>query len=394
MGGQPTTKRVTLVVALGGEVLGSLEPFEVDVPWWQEVEPISRRLPDLAVLRLLEATPEDDALLGGDVTYLAEPLDGRWEGAHGARLVPWDGTLDDHPLRMPWARPGGPTGDLEFARSVVGAHGTPVQHRTWNLSSIWSIPSRSGRAWLKCVPGFFAHEPRVLELLAGHPVPRPLAVDGHRLLLDALPGVDGYGATYDEHCTLIDELVEIQRWSAEHLDDLGAAGVPDRRLPELVRLARRVVERRAPSDESLTELLDDAPARLSELGGCGLPDVLVHGDAHPGNARLGEGAGRGLWFDWGDSCLGHALTDLAVLDRPGVEHADELRAHWLGAWGTAVPGSDPARAWELLRPLAALGAAVVYQGFLDAIEPSERVYHEGDVLPWLRLAARLARGDP
>ena len=42
-------------------------------------------------------------------------------------------------------------------------------------------------------------------------------------------------------------------------------------------------------------------------------------------------------------------------------------------------------------PLAALGAAVVYQGFLDAIEPSERIYHEGDVAPWLELAGRLAR---
>ena len=256
-----------------------------------------------------------------------------------------------------------------------------MQHRTWNLSAIWSIPLSSTTVWLKCVPGFFAHEPRVLELLEGHPVPRPLAVDGHRLLLDQLPGVDGYEATFEERCRLIDGLVDIQRWSVGHLDELAAAGVPDRRLPELVRRARAVVGRRAPDDAVLHELLDGAPARLDAIASCGLPDVLVHGDAHPGNARLGEGTGRGLWFDWGDSCLGHALTDLAVLDRPGSSGADELRRHWLGAWEAAVPGSDPARAWRLLRPLAALGAAVVYQGFLDAIEPSERIYHEGDVVP-------------
>ena len=99
-----------------------------------------------------------------------------------------------------------------------------MQHRTWNLSAIWSIPLSSTTVWLKCVPGFFAHEPRVLELLEGHPVPRPLAVDGHRLLLDQLPGVDGYEATFEERCRLIDGLVDIQRWSVGHLDELAAAG--------------------------------------------------------------------------------------------------------------------------------------------------------------------------
>jgi hypothetical protein len=64
-------------------------------------------------------------------------------------------------------------------------------------------------------------------------------------------------------------------------------------------------------------------------------------------------------------------------------------AYWLDAWRRACPGSDPVRAWSLVRPLAALGDAVVYQGFLDGIEASERVYHEGDVLPCLRRAAAL-----
>jgi hypothetical protein len=44
----------------------------------------------------------------------------------------------------------------------------------------------------------------------------------------------------------------------------------------------------------------------------------------------------------------------------------------------------------LLRPLAALRNALVYQGFLDNIEPSERVYHLGEVQPSLELAAGVA----
>ena len=59
-----------------------------------------------------------------------------------------------------------------------------------------------------------------------------------------------------------------------------------------------------------------------------------------------------------------------------------------------MPGSDPHRAWALLRPLAALGDAVVYQGFLDQIEQSERIYHLEDVLPCLERAAALAAEGP
>ena len=43
------------------------------------------------------------------------------------------------------------------------------------------------------------------------------------------------------------------------------------------------------------------------------------------------------------------------------------------------PAADPERAAELIAPIAALLGALVYQGFLDGIEPSERPYHEADV---------------
>jgi hypothetical protein len=56
-----------------------------------------------------------------------------------------------------------------------------------------------------------------------------------------------------------------------------------------------------------------------------------------------------------------------------------------------VPGSDPARAAALLAPLAAARQAVVYQHFLDHIEPSEHPYHRDDPPLWLRHAAARAR---
>jgi hypothetical protein len=53
-----------------------------------------------------------------------------------------------------------------------------------------------------------------------------------------------------------------------------------------------------------------------------------------------------------------------------------------------VPGSDPARAAELMRPVAQLRSAVIYHDFLAAIEPSERVYHAVDVPGALEEAVR------
>jgi hypothetical protein len=54
-----------------------------------------------------------------------------------------------------------------------------------------------------------------------------------------------------------------------------------------------------------------------------------------------------------------------------------------------LPGSDPDRAAELLAPVAAARQAVIYQKFLDGIEPSEHPYHRDDPANWLRAAAEM-----
>ncbi len=54
-----------------------------------------------------------------------------------------------------------------------------------------------------------------------------------------------------------------------------------------------------------------------------------------------------------------------------------------------MPGCDPDRAWRLLEPMVALRPALVYQAFLDQIEPSEHPYHRADVQPHLVHAERL-----
>ena len=174
----PMDRVVTLVVcAQDGTVLGQLEPFAVGTPWWQDMEPVHRRHPSVTVLRLLDGVPAQGATLGGHVRYLAEAGP---ETTVGTSLSSCDVVVADHPLRMPWARPGGRAADFAWALGLVEPTGPAVQHRTWNLSSIWSIPTGRGRAWLKSVPGFFDHEGAVLGLLAGPCTPELIGAAGHR----------------------------------------------------------------------------------------------------------------------------------------------------------------------------------------------------------------------
>lgn len=122
---------------------------------------------------------------------------------------------------------------------------------------------------------------------------------------------------------------------------------------------------------------------------CGIPASLVHGDFHRGNVRGTEE--RLAVLDWGDCGVGHPLLDqTAFLEWVPEGERAAVSREWSRLWRAAVPGSDPDRAAHLLEPVAALGAAVIYQGFLDAIEPDERIYHASDPADWPTRAAELA----
>ena len=81
------------------------------------------------------------------------------------------------------------------------------------------------------------------------------------------------------------------------------------------------------------------------------------------------------------------------MDRAPAERAATLRDHWIAAWRAAYRTSDPARAWDIIAPIAAARRAVVYRGFLDNIEPSEHPYHRDDPRDCLQRVAEILRGE-
>ena len=249
-------RAVTLVLLRAdGSLVGEMAPFPVSTPWWQEVETVvdaaAARGADVSVLRLVHTEPDlrEPSQMGGAVTYAAElhgdvpphirPVDA---------VATVDAVLDDEPLRLPWARPGGPAQDLAWAEHVLAERhrqptGRPRQMRTWNLSSIWMIPTSAGPVWLKSVPPFFAHEGRIIEWLGRDDVPPLLGSEAGRVLMDDIPGDDQYDAPLPVLQLAVETLVAIQHRALDRVDELRGLGLPDWRWDALLPMIDDVVDR-------------------------------------------------------------------------------------------------------------------------------------------------------
>jgi len=386
---------VRAIVSVGGEVLGALPAFPVESPWWADVEPVARYLDALLGVRTdvlrIAGVVGGQSPRGGEVTYLveaAEPprADLTWEPVE---------QTGDHPLRAPYAEPGGPRAILDWADEALAAYGRPrvgppVQVKTWNLSCVYELPTAGGPVWSKTTRTFESPEPVAIALVGAHDpllVPTVLAADAiaGRMLLDHIPGEDCWDA---DEATIG---VAIRRWVAVQAALAGTLGddLPDRRpttMPaRLDRLPAAAADLTAEERDALDELLADLPALSAAVAATGLPETLVHGDFHPGNWRS-DGSGA-TFVDWSDWSRGHPATDVLRLAAylPPERWRVAVRA-WVDAWTAVLPGANPAAAIPLLTPLDHLQAALTYQGFLDHIEPDEYRYHLSDPAEQLRLA--------
>ena len=403
----PRPRRAELVlVGPGGRVLGKLPPLPVAAPWWPEASSVVAAVRErfgleVTLLRLLSSEERDRR--GGRVTYLAEVGDVA-AAALVPELEPWDLELEEQPLRLPYAEPGGPRRDLEWARGVLAQRGHELsaarQVKTWNLSSLWCLTlADASQVWLKVVPPFFSHEARVIAAMPpGARVPTVLGHDGAgRALLAEIPGEDRFEASLAQRSAMIELLVELQQHWLGRSAELLALGLPDYRGAVLRHaVARSIDVERAALDAAdarlLEQLVQGWSERFERVAEAGVPDTLVHGDFHSGNVRA-SGSDLTL-LDWADSGVGHPLLDCAAfLERAPLEQQAPLLAHWCDVWRRVLPGADPARAWRLLEPVAAARQAVIYHVFLDNIEPAERVYHWSDPALWLRRTAKLLRAS-
>jgi hypothetical protein len=343
-------RTIVALVSTPSGFAGRVGPLPVATSDWNHVQPVNAVLRELlgvetAVLRLI-SVEGGDVMCGGEVTYHVE--------AHGepdrTHLHPAEEPEPDAEHRMPWARPGGPAELVAWADTVITRTGPAEQIRTWNLSSVHRMPTAGGLVWLKAVPSFFADEGTVIEMVAAHDpalVPAVVASAPGRVLLSHAEGAN---------CSqLTPEMVEriVPRWVAVQHALAGEPQLPSSAVP---------------------------------MPSFGLPETLTHGDFHSGNWR-----DSGVIIDWSDACWGHPALDAnRLMERnPGLR--DLIARVWSEAWLRHRPDSEPLKALEVARRASMLHNAVKYQVFLDNIEQSERIYHEGDPQAELRAVRQLVR---
>lgn len=380
-----------------GRVAGVLPPVRTSTPWLQEVREIvslvkSQFDHDVTILRLLDVDKSAPPAIR--VTMLAEA------GSDVTGLAPWSGELSVANHRLPYAEPGGPDRDIDWAAAEIAGAGYGqvtgrVQFRTWNLSSIWRLSTAKDRFWLKVVPPFFAHEGKILTMFRNEKVPKLLAANSNRVLMYDLPGEDCYDADLSLIRQMIEVLVTLQWDWRDGVADILATGAPDFRSPALTVFIGSALEKSLPDlspedRDLLKDFVADMPGRMAELESCGLPYSLVHGDYHPGNWRGGDRETAIL--DWGDCGVGHPLLDmpalLAVIEQ---DEAPGIIAHWRDCWRQHLPNADVERALALVRPVAAARQAAIYRKFLDNIETAEHVYHATDPAEWFGNTARILK---
>ena len=350
-------REINALVTVDGRYVGKVPLFAVESPWWAQVEEVTAHLDEAlgvptSVLRLIEGT--GTGTRDGIATYQVEAY-----GTPNPAALEKNGEhheFPDTPLRLPWAKPGGPTELIAWADQHVTRTGPAVQVKTWNLSCVYRMPTDRGQVWVKALPPFFAAEPTAIRLMSELDptlVPRLIAAAPLRALIADAPGTTCWETAPAQIESIVPRLVRAQ------------AALAGERHPDVPQVPISSPE------------VPGSAKQADKLLATGLPITLLHGDFHPGNWQS-DGVTHQV-LDWADSHWGHPALDAARLWTFLKPELRPLLAQvWTEAWLEQVPDSDPAAALDLAIPLVHVFNAIRYREFQANIEDSEQVYHAGD----------------
>ena len=131
------------------------------------------------------------------------------------------------------------------------------------------------------------------------------------------------------------------------------------------------------------------PETSSELIGCGVPAMLMHGDFHFGNVAV-QGDGFVI-LDWTDACITHSFLDIAHI--VSFYKEPERGAAYLKPWQSALPAAQVKRAFALAEVLMPIFFAQTYARIVASLEPSSRWEFEDEIEAYMaKLAVKLREG--
>jgi len=317
---------------------------------------------------------------------------------------------------LPWSQPGWRERAEGWIAGRIAALGSEpsgsvreVKLRPW--SAVLAAPTTGGDVYFKANLPALANEPALTRVLARidpeHVVPvaaeEPgerwmLQPDGGPLMRDRLDGGDVLGMWVE----MIGLYGRLQVHAAAHVDDMLAAGAPDRRLGTLPGLYERLAaaEPGLPrSDESFSA---EEHERLLGLAGvlcelterldtAGVPASIDHSDLHAGNV-LAPDSGY-AFFDWHEGAVTHPFFSMTVVMRsvahshgfgPGSVEAGRIRDAYLDAWAGHGSPAALCEAFDLALRVGPLTRALGWMRVVEGLPRPELARWAEYVPGWLR----------
>jgi hypothetical protein len=289
--------------------------------------------------------------------------------------------------------------DIELDRHGHKRTGPPVPVKLWSVSAVLRLPTDRGEVWYKAVPPLFAHEGRVMALvaeIAPSVVPTVLGHGNGWLLTAEMPqGADpAIGHP-------LDSVVHVQHATIGRDGQVLSLGCPDRTpatmLPTMEGLVQSTDLLGTARAGALAAALPALSAVIDRVNRLSIPPTLVHGDVNGENSRW---SGRGwVHVDWTDACLAHPFVELAQplvnagpVERRGIESA------FGAAWADYVPAAEVREALALSPVLGAIHQAGTYFSIVQSVGPADD--HPQMLKFWVdrlvkaaSLGSRSVRGD-
>lgn len=349
-------------LGIGGPILGCL--LRYDEPW----------TPETVVAALVEVEPPAAGWAAPEGWQLVDlaleladdgPLTGALHAPLRPRLADWvaeqHGAAPD-PLAPPWSRAGWHGRASDWIAAHLAGRG-PIdveQVRAWGIWTVLRATDATGvRFWFKGICEHFGREVPVtaaLDALApGFVAPVVAAdLDERWLLLGDLPDVAPEGEPTSHH-TAYPRLRELQRAVAGDRQRLIAAGATVRPLTSVPDAFAEVL-----GDPAFAEWLHVTPERarqlaawvtesVAEIDALRLPEVLVHGDFHPGNVTT-LADGTRVIFDWSDAAWSAPFVDVPTWLTWIEDDEAECERTWrsfAAGWGDVLPVDE----WLARRPV-------------------------------------------
>ncbi|HXD71523.1 MAG TPA: hypothetical protein VN615_16785 [Gaiellales bacterium] len=289
---------------------------------------------------------------------------------------------------LPWARPGWRARAQAWIESQVGGtlgDAEEVKIRPW--SAVLRQPTGAGDVYFKANLPALANEPgltrllhrispeHVLDVLADEPGEGwMLQADGGPTLGSLLGGTDDL----DRLERMLAVYAEVQMRAAGHVQELLAAGAPDRRLPQLRGLFEQLV---GEDRHGLLRLAARLGELAAELDAHGLPATIDHSDLHAWNVFApGD---RYVVFDWHEAAVTHPFFSMLVAVRSVEHNHGRLVDAYLEPWAGFGSSADLRAALDLALRLGPLTRALAWKRVLAGL-PADVAGEWGDgVSRWL-----------